>query len=232
MENPGCYTRAIYRHEAEVLYVNLLIASTYISEDLSLTIETDFRTSEQVKICLNQTVTTEKTIKIRVPSWVKSPVRHIYNNETFEQLEAGDINVIALFHEGYKILVTLPMCLYEYVSMDDTNKIAVMYGPIVLAAQLVRESFPKEDIVSNHLSLMTHSIIRVPKLIAESTSIEEWASLVDRETLTFKTTAIAQPGDVSFILKPFYATHHERYSLYLFKYTPQEYKQMNDEVLT
>lgn len=232
MENPGRYTRAIYRHEAEVLYVNLFIASTYTSEDLSLTVETDFPASEQVKICLNQTVTTEKTIKIRVPSWVKSPVRVVYNNEIFEKSEAGYISVTALFNEGDEILITLPMCLHEYVSMDDAHKIAVMYGPIVLAAQLGRENFPKEDIVSNHLSLMTHSIIRVPKLITESTSIEEWVSLVDRETLTFKTTAIGQPGDVSFILKPFYATHHERYSLYLFKYTPEEYEQMNDEVLT
>lgn len=232
MENPGRYTRAIYARDKEALYVNLFIASTYTDEKLSLTIDTAFPISEQVKIHINQALKSEQTLNIRVPSWVKSPVQVVYNDQVFEQLEAGYISVTAVFNEGDEIFITLPMSLYEYVSMDDEHKIAIMYGPIVLAAQLGCENFPEEDIVSNHLSLMTHPIIRVPKLVTESTCIDEWVSLVDQERLMFKTAPIGQPGEVSFILKPFYAIHHERYSIYLFRYTPQEYETMSDELLT
>ena len=232
MENPGRYTRAIYLCDDMALYINLFIASTYESDEFSIRLETNFPSSEQVKLQIQKAPVVKKNIKIRIPSWIQSPVSVQYKGQTFKQLEAGYISIESVFHEGEEILITLPMCLHEYVSMDDEHKIAVMYGPIVLAASLGCDNFPKADIVSNHLSLMTQPIIRVPKLVTDENSIDQWVKLVNRETLTFQTTSIAQPGNQNLVLKPFYDIHHERYSIYLFKYTTSEYKKLGDENLT
>lgn len=103
-----------------------------------------------------------------------------------------------------------------------------MYGPVVLAGQLGVENFPFQDIVADHLSLMNHPKISVPSLVTDETDLNQLIEVVSLETLTFKTGAIGQPGDVSVVLKPFYQTHHERYTIYWNKYTVEEYENLGD----
>lgn len=136
------------------------------------------------------------------------------------------------FHADDEIEIVLPMGLHEYVSMDDPHKVAFMYGPVVLAAVLGCEHFPACDIVPDHLSLMTQQTIRVPKIVTDYQDLNQWIELVNQKTLTFKTAPNAKPGDVSFTLKPFYAIHHERYTIYFSKYRSEEFLNLGDETLS
>lgn len=127
-----------------------------------------------------------------------------------EKWEAGDA-----------IEIILPMKVWQYTSMDDANKIAIMYGPLVLAGQLGKENFPKEDIVDDHLSLMNYPGIEVPALITEEADVSN--HVIQKEPLKFEITEIVESARMPLLLKPFYALHHERYTIYWEKLTPMEY---------
>lgn len=104
--------------------------------------------------------------------------------------------------------------------VDDTVEgagaelVAFMYGPIVLAGQLGRENYPDSDILDDHLKLNNHPLIDVPTLVTAEKDITQWVKPIKGEALAFQIDAIGQPGDVSIKLVPFYALHHERYSMY------------------
>ena len=79
---------------------------------------------------------------------------------------------------------------------------------------------------------MTQQTIRVPKMVTDYQDLNQWIELVNQKTLTFKTAPNAKPGDVSFTLKPFYAIHHERYTIYFSKYRSEEFLNLGDETLS
>src|SRR5699024_10613392 len=78
------------------------------------------------------------------------------------------------------------------------------------------------------LSLNNHPLIEVPTLVTNK-RLEEWITVVDKEKLIFETEAIGQPDNQKVTLKPFYDIHHERYNMYWYKITDEEYKHFHDE---
>lgn len=234
MENPGRYHRQIFYKEKEDLYLNLYIPSVFSNqhESLKVEVQTDFPYSNQVKIMFHEAHQTRLNFKIRVPYWINDCLEAVYQDKKYVSKEAGYITISGLFNSGDVINFVVPMGLHEHGSMDDPHKVAFLYGPIVLAAQLGYENFPKQDIVSNHLALMTHPIIKVPKIVVDQSDVNKWMTLVDPMTLTFETEPISEPLQESFVLKPFYATHHVRYTIYFYRYTREEFEQLGEELLT
>lgn len=234
MENPGRYTRQIFYKDNENLYLNLFIPSVLIREEehLKVSVETDFPYANQVKVIFEEANQTHLNVKIRLPYWLQGELEARYQNKVYRSSGQGYLTISGIFNTGDQIEFSLPMGLHEYVSMDDPHKIAILYGPIVLAAQLGCNHFPTEDIVADHLSLMTHSSIKVPKIVTDASDVADWITVENDETLTFKTNPIAQPGGEVLMLMPFYATHHVRYTIYLNKYTSEEFANLKEEDLS
>lgn len=234
MENPGRYTHHIFFNDDQDFYVNLFMASSFLKEEehLKIAIQTDFPYSNQVKLIFEEANHRFLNLKIRIPYWLSDSMEIVYKGEKLMVNQEGYFTLSDYFNTDDEVEIILPMGLHEYVSMDDAHKIALMYGPLVLGATLGCDHFPKSDIVANHLSLMTAKAIKVPKLVTSKQDLNEWIELHNAKELIFKTAPIAQPGDVSFILKPFYDIHHERYTLYFAKYTPEEFLNLEDEALT
>lgn len=118
------------------------------------------------------------------------------------------------------------MGIHQYIAKDGPHKIALLYGPLVLAGALGREDFPDTDIIDNQVALMNWPTPLVPTLVTDSHHAKEW--ILHKQDLTFATLPIGQPGNQSIQLKPFYEVHHERYTIYFTKVTPAYY----DKVIT
>ena len=84
---------------------------------------------------------------------------------------------------------------------DDPNRVAVMYGPLVLAGDLgsVQDS-------------NAHDPLYVPILLTDERDPSGLLKAVEGEINTFRTAGIGKPRDV--VLKPFYKTHERRYTVY------------------
>lgn len=227
MENPARYIRQIYYRDSEDLFINLFIASelTLVDKKVKLRQETAFPESDKIKLVFDEASGESLKINIRVPYWVRNALSVVVNNkESYSSAEGGYITISGEWKAGDVIEITAPMGIHKYEAMDDPDKIAFMYGPIVLAGALGRENFPDCDILEDHLKLFGHPGIIVPTLVTAEKDITKLIKPVKDKPLTFETEAIGQPGDVKVTLIPFYALHHQRYTIYWKLNTVEEYR--------
>lgn len=231
MENPARYSREIYYADAEALYVNLFIASRaeFAEPNVVIRQETDFPKSDRTTLVVEKAQDAPFKLRIRVPYWAAGAVTAAVNgSETASVSETGYLELERNWKEGDKVEVTLPMGLHMHRAKDDAHKVGFLYGPIVLAGALGRDNFPEHDIVDNHLKLHHHPLIDVPILVTDEPDIRQWIKPVEDEPLTFVTEPIGQPGGTSVRLIPFYALHHQRYTIYWKLMNEDEYKHYED----
>ena len=148
---------------------------------------------------------------MRIPAWIASAAEITVNDEeTVYVSEAGYYTIERVWSEGDTIKVRFPMGLHTYTARDSVNKVAFMYGPVVLAGALGTENFPASDIQSDHTALDSHARINVPDLVVADKAPDTFISVSDLSRLEFTMTA----GDTTITLLPYFDIHHQRYSLY------------------
>lgn len=217
MENPARYTRDIYYIDKNQLFVNLFIASEAKFEESNLKVrqETTFPESNLTKLIIEETNGEKLTVNVRVPYWNAGETTAVVNGvEVFSTVENGYLRIAREWNAGDAIEVKLVKNLHKYISKEDPKKQVIMYGPLVMAGALGTENFPETDILADHLALNNHDLIDVPALVTNEEKLTDWIKPVEGSPLTFETEAVGQPGNVKVKLIPFYALHHQRYTMY------------------
>lgn len=217
MENPALYTRNIYYQEQDQLYVNLFIDSEVTLTEKQLTIhqETSFPETNRSTLIFKEAHHEKLAVHIRVPYWVAGTVTATVNSaEVTTHAKNGYVTIDREWQSGDCVEIELPMDLHTYISSDNPQKQAIMYGPIVLAGALGQEHFPETDILDDHMKLDNHPLIEVPVLVTDAKNLHEWIKPIDNAPLQFETAAVGQPGNQKVTLIPFYQLHHQRYTVY------------------
>jgi hypothetical protein len=106
-----------------------------------------------------------------------------------------------IWEDNDEVSIKIPFTLRLEEMPDDEDRIAVFYGPVLLAGDL-------GDVEDE----AAHTPEYVPVFMSEARSPETWMKQVDGEINTFKTIGVGNPRDIVF--KPFYETHDRRYSVY------------------
>src|ERR1017187_628612 len=91
---------------------------------------------------------------------------------------------------------------------NTTNEVALLYGPIVLAGELGTNSMPK-PFAGTQTQFDRQPDPAAPFLVTTAAYLLKHVKPVRGEPLTFRTTGIGQPQDVT--LLAFYKLHRERY---------------------
>jgi hypothetical protein len=99
---------------------------------------------------------------------------------------------------------------------DDSSRVAVMYGPLVLAGDLG----PEKDSTAK-------DPMYVPVLMTEKRDPSEWMKPVEGKPNTFVTVNTGRPRDIE--LKPFYSTYNNRYTVYWDLFTEASWKAKQTE---
>lgn len=206
LENPERYNRFIASESESALYINLFIPATITTGDgWKLRIETAFPYEQSARITVLQEGSGAKTLKVRAPRWCK-PL-------TARAEKDGYLNCGAL-HADTAVSVELPMELHIRRALDRSGNFSIMYGPLVLAADLGSGNMP-EDIVDDQLIYMTSGTnAAVETISADLKAPESWISQTDAKSLTFTTAETATKKGVSYTLRPFFDIHHTRYAAY------------------
>ena len=226
MENPARYTRNIYYQEGDQLYVNLFISSQIELQNKKVILkqETSFPTGECTKLTFIQANGIKMDLHIRIPYWLVGEMEVTVNGKPVKPQIANNYLVITRqWQTGDIVEIRLPMNLHLYISMDDPQKQAIMYGPIVLAGALGTENFPETDIVADHQALNNFELIEVPVLVTNKKDVNKWVNRIDSK-LVFETESVGQPGSLKLKLIPFYELHHQRYTVYWKIMSDKEYQ--------
>jgi hypothetical protein len=219
MENHVKYGEAIYSHSADgSLFVNLFIPSRLNWEEKGVTIEQQTQLPAGDEVLLSVTRAKPGTsfrIRIRKPHWAGKGIQLTVNGVN-QKLNIGDDGYIVLYRNwktGDKIALTLPESIYTQAIPDNPSRIALFYGPVLLAGELGDK---EPDPVSG-----------IPVLVAASADPNQWMKRVQAKQLLFQTTEVGQPGDIKLI--PFNQTEKEYYGVYWDLFTPQTWGERQEK---
>ncbi len=225
MESHSKYADTIYSHDADTLWVNLFIPSElkWQAKGVAIRQETGFPLNNITTIKVATKQAQKFNVRIRVPYWVTQDAQVAVNGEK-QAVDAKPQSYLTLsrtWKDGDTIKVQLPMGLRLQPARDDKTRVAVMYGPLVLAGELGREGMPESDSSGNNVAHANNKAPVVPSLVGASQDPAAWLKRDPGEALRFQTVGVGKPKEVSLI--PLANLHHQRYTVYWKMMTPAEW---------
>ena len=222
MENHSKYCKNIYYHNNEELFVSQYIASELNWEDkgVVLTQNTAYPEEQGATFTVNCDNPVEFTLLIRYPYWAENGIGINVNGKPLRiKEEPGSFVAVARkWEEGDVVEVKLPFSLRLETMPDDENRVALMYGPMVMAGDLGPENDPNVAYP-----------LYVPVLLTEDRNPADWADNVKGRVNVFLTDEVGRPRDIEF--KPFYKTHERRYSVYFDIFSEEKWAKLEAEYL-
>ena len=214
IENHARYGEAIYFHDDDSIFVNLFIASElrWAEKGFGLQQLTDYPESDTARFTIRCEEPVVLTLRFRRPYWAERGVEILVNGQAESAAPDADgyVAIRRAWRSGDRVEVTMPMSLRLEPMPDDPNRVARMYGPLVLAGELGPEDDP-----------LARDHDYVPVLITGGEPIGEWLRPVAGGTNAFRTADVGRPRDVT--LTPFYRLHGKRYSVYWDIFTPEQW---------
>lgn len=212
IEEFGKFGDSIYFHNDDSLFVNLFIASElqWKEKGVRLKQETRFPEAESTRFTLSCQKPAEFTLNLRVPEWATRGGKLLINGKPEPGFGAPS-SYIALkrtWRHGDVIEYSLPMSLRQQGLPDDDRLQAVLYGPLVLSADL--GPAPKDQIFGDNGFKEGTKPAEVPVIRAASTDPVSWIEKLPGKPLAFQTKGQAQTTPVL----PLYQILEQRFNTY------------------
>lgn len=234
MENHTKYGEAIYFHDADQLYVNLFIPSrlNWQAESLVLEQKTGYPDPAETELVFKSKPKANLTLKVRCPAWATGPLRFQLNDQPLavESQPGQFAEVRHPWRKGDRLRITIPMGLRIESLAGAPDKVAILYGPLVLAGDFgpVPESktYPNS---ADHTANDRAATAKVPFLVvADRAKLLASLQPVSGEALTFRTQGIGQPEEVT--LRPFNSLPYNYYNVYWDVLQPAQWQQRQREL--
>lgn len=213
MENPEKYENNIFFFDGSTLYINLYIPSRLETDGISLEINTDYPYSDKINIAVKRNTEID-SLKLRIPEFSNKAAAIRHGAKEFREIEKGYFTVSNI-KGGDTVELTLPMEITEYKSREK-DVCALKYGPVTLCAPLGKITDKVSEYISNEL-LIDDITVEYPSLLLNGKSAETCVEISDRKKLIFKIPAKYSTLGTPIILKPFFETRHEFYTVYFDK---------------
>lgn len=213
MENPEKYENNIFFFDGSTLYINLYIPSRLETDGISLEINTDYPYSDKISIAVKHNTEID-SLKLRIPEFSHKAAAIRHGAKEFREIEKGYFTVSNIKGRD-TVELTLPMEITEYKSREK-DVCALKYGPVTLCAPLGKITDKVSEYISNEL-LIDDITVEYPSLLLNGKSADTCVEISDRKKLIFKIPAKYSTLGTPIILKPFFETRHEFYTVYFDK---------------
>ncbi len=213
MENHTKYGESIYAKGSDgSLYVNLFIPSklNWKQRNLQIVMETNLPKTGNVSLKVEGIGKAASIpVHIRYPNWATNGITVTVNGKAVNvsQKAGAYYTINRRWKAGDKINITMPMNVYVEAMPDNKNRIALLYGPVVLSGKLGKEKPQQQNI---------------PVFVSDNNAVKDLVKpLSNTNSLLFKTSATNDGKEISLI--PFYAMHNQHYIVYWDKFTSEEW---------
>jgi len=209
MENHVKYGESIYfLGEDGSLYVNLFIASrlNWKEKGIQILQETQLPAGNKAVLTITTPKASSFPVRIRKPYWAKQGIQVSVNGQLQPDVatENGYITLARKWNNADKIEIIFPLELHTEAMPDNPNRLAVFYGPVVLAGVFGDK---EPDPVSG-----------IPVFVASNKNAGEWLKADNSKPLVFYSSNSTQPGNVTMV--PFNQVSNDYYSVYWDVFTP------------
>jgi DUF1680 family protein len=220
MESHSKYGRNIFYHNDNELFVFQYIASELSWKEKGLTLIQNTKYPEEQGTTLEFKCENplKLALQIRYPCWAEKGIEVKVNGikKRVKELPGSYVSIDRTWKTGDRLEVSIPFSLHLESMPDDSNRVAVMYGPLVMAGDLgpVKDTVPRD-------------IMYVPVIMTENRDPSAWMKPVEGNINTFMTINTGRPRDVE--MKPFYTVYNRRYSVYWDMFTEKGWQKRQDE---
>jgi len=205
MENHSKYGGNIYYHNDNELFLFQLIASelTWKEKGVKVVQTTNYPKEHGTTLDFSCDAPVKITLQVRYPYWAENGLEIIVNGkkERIRETPGHFIPLTRKWKSGDRVEIKIPFTLRLEPMPDDSNRVAVMYGPLVMAGDLG----PVKDSAST-------DAMYVPVLMTKDRNPNTWMKPVEGKVNTFVSVNTGRPGEVE--MKPFYSVYNRRYSIY------------------
>lgn len=240
MENHGKYGAFIYAHSADTLYINLFVGSEldWRGHGLRLRQETKFPFADSSRLTISTAKPQRFKLRIRHPGWVAKSGFALSINGELQTLTSSPGSYVELereWHDGDRIDVELPMTTSLERLPDGSDYVALLHGPIVLAAKTGTEDL--EGLVAGNARMGHVSpgaylpLDQAPMLVGDEATLLQSIHPVPGKPLAFTAPDLIQPKEYKDLeLVPFFQVHDARYMLYWRMVSAEKYPQLKAEL--
>jgi hypothetical protein len=220
MENHVKYGAGIYYHSDDALWLNLFIASevNWKQRGVVLRQETGWPESDHSTLTIQTGRPQYFALRIRHPHWADRLIVRVNGQLASDTTSPSSYAVIRRdWKDGDKIEIQFPMSLRLEAMPDNAKRVAVFYGPTLLAADLGEV----ENFAASQPGF-------VPVLVTDCQPVTEWVKPISLQRQTFKTVGVGKPHDVELV--PLHKLHDRRYTVFLDQFTAPDWARREAEL--
>ena len=251
MESHALHGDGIYYESGDKLWVNLYVPSTveWTEAGVNLKVDTDFPEGESVTLEMTIQSPKELTLALRRPYWVSDGFSVKVNGEVVSEdvidpyhdvPESGRpvegragvdqsgsyVELKRIWKTGDRVELNLPKTLRLEPTPDNPQVTALMWGPLVLAADLGPERERGRDINSEPPT--------IPVFVAGGQPVDLWVKSVPGEQGHFRISDVGRDSlgadiEIETNLVPFYRLHRRTYSIYFDLFTEAGWEEKKAE---
>ncbi len=219
MESHALHSDGIYYESGDKLWVNLYTPSTvdWKSAGVKVTVETDFPEGQSASVRIMSESPRPLTLALRRPSWADDRFELKMNGEPARDIQktGSYVELKRTWKTGDTVALTLPKKLGLEPLPDNPRRVAILWGPLVLAGDLGAETERRRS--RNGAATQP----KVPVFVTNNRPVEDWLKPVAGQPGRFRTEGVGRETDVEF--QPFYTLHRRTYGIYWDVFTPEQW---------
>jgi DUF1680 family protein len=221
MESHALHGYGIYYESKDKLWVSLYAPSIadWQAEGVKVETSTDFPIGESASLKFNVKAPKQFTLALRRPYWAGDGFTVKVNGQVLKNASKPDsyVEITRKWKTGDKVELVLPKSLRKEPLPDNPNRVALMWGPLVLAGdlgpELTRETWRNAP--------------AAPVFVTADQNVADWLKPVAGKPGAFRTAGLGLAKEIDFV--PFYELPRRRYGIYWDVFTPDEWQKKSQE---
>ena len=223
IENHGRHGAFAYAHDARSLTVNLYMASQLHWRERALVLrqETRFPDAESSRLTLQLRKPQRFNLRLRHPYWLDGPLTVRINGRHWplQSSPSSYAGIERSWADGDTVEIDLPLRTRVEPLPDGSDYVALMHGPLVLAARTGTDDLDgliADDGRGSHTAPGPQlPLDRAPMLVGDRATLAAQLKPVPGRPLTFEAAGLIQPGTFKGLqLEPLFRVHDARYLVY------------------
>jgi hypothetical protein len=233
MESHAIHGDGLYYESGDRLWVNLYASSTatWKAAGVRIAMTTSFPEGEAASLRFIVDSPRRFTLALRRPFWAGDGFSLKVNGSVMKNASAPGtyVEVARTWRTGDRVELVLPKALRLEPLPDNASRVAIMWGPLVLAGDLgpVPPRAGRGDGAAPQAPLPAPPT--VPVFVTPERSVSRWLTPVAEKPGAFRTAGVGRDRDVEFV--PFYRLHRRVYGAYWDLLTPDQWQARSAAIL-
>ena len=226
MESHALHAYGLYYESGDRLWVNLYAPSTaeWKTAGVSLTMNTSFPEGDTASLKFTARSPKNFTLALRRPYWAGEGFSVKVNGAAWKNVPppSSYVEIKRSWKTGDTVDLVLPKALRLEPLPDNPRRVALLWGPLVLAGDL-------GPVQRGRGAAGAQAQPKVSAFVAANQPVTNWLKPIAGKPGSFRTEGVGRDQDVDFV--PFYILQRHTYGVYFDLFTPEEWQQKAAAIL-